>query len=102
MKILQAMLQRKLMLPNNSGDICEEAKKAGAQGIVFVRVTDDGVDGAKAVKENLTPEQIEALKTKTGAQTGDLIIFGAGKWKIVNASLSRVRVRGEQATMMDL
>lgn len=41
------------------GDISNEALAAGAAGLVYIRVGEDGeIDAAKPVKEGLTPDQV--------------------------------------------
>src|SRR6185295_15859438 len=53
--------------------LTEVAKLFGAKGMPTLAVTAEGVKGsaAKFVKE----EEVEALKSKTGAGVGDLIVF---------------------------
>ncbi len=74
------------------GDIFNEAQKAGAGGLAFIRVReDDAIDTIGAIKDNLNDAQkIQLLKT-TNAKSGDLILFGAGATEIVNRALDRVR-----------
>ncbi len=74
------------------GDIFNEAQKAGAGGLAFIRVREDGnIDSIGAIKDNLKSEQKDLLLKKTNAKPGDLILFGAGKTEIVNKTLDRVR-----------
>ena len=74
------------------GDIFSEAQNAGAGGLAFIRVKDEGeIDTIGAIKENLNTEQKEALIKQAKACSGDLILFGAGTTEIVNKTLDRVR-----------
>ncbi len=74
------------------GDIFTEAQKAGAGGLAFIRVREEGeIDTIGAIKDNLNVEQIDSLLKQTQAKAGDLILFGAGKTEIVNKTLDRVR-----------
>jgi aspartyl-tRNA synthetase len=74
------------------GDVFKIAAEAGARGLAYIRVRAGGaVDTIGAIKDNLTPEQMQELLTRTAAQEGDLLLFGAGSTDIVNATLDRVR-----------
>ena len=74
------------------GDVFTEAQKAGAGGLAFIRVREnEEVDTIGAIKDNLTTSQIKKLLSKTNANPGDLILFGAGSKNIVNRTLDRVR-----------
>lgn len=81
------------------GDICEEAIKAGAKGIAYIRVKAGGeTDAPKPLKEGLTHEQMSALLAATGAQEGDLLLLAAGDKGTVNKALDRVRQYCAQVT----
>ena len=74
------------------GDIFSEAQKAGAGGLAFIRVRENGeIDTIGAIKDNLSSDQKEVLIKQTKAEAGDLILFGAGKTEIVNKCLDRIR-----------
>ena len=73
------------------GDIFQVAVDAGAGGLAFIRVKDNDIDTIGAIKSNLDNSLIEALLNKTNAQSGDLILLGAGDSKTVNQSLDKVR-----------
>jgi aspartyl-tRNA synthetase len=85
------------------GDLFNEATIAGAKGIAYIRVRDNGeIDTIGAIKDNLTAEQKEKLLRKTGAKSGDLLLFGAGDKETVNKSLDRLRLRiGEELGLID-
>ncbi|MCT7984028.1 aspartate--tRNA ligase [Laspinema sp. A4] len=74
------------------GDLFKEAAEAGAKGLAYIRVKDNGeIDTIGAIKDNLSPEQKQELLSRTGAQSGDLLLFGAGDIATVNKTLDRLR-----------
>ena len=74
------------------GDIFSEAQKAGAGGLAFIRVRDKGeIDSIGAIKDNLSKEEKAELLSQAKAESGDLILFGAGETDIVNKTLDRLR-----------
>ncbi len=74
------------------GDIFKEASEAGARGLAFIRVREDGeIDTIGAIKDNLTPEQKQEILTRTDAKPGHLLLFGAGDIATVNKTLDRLR-----------
>ena len=74
------------------GDVFSEAQKAGAGGLAFIRVRDGGeIDTIGAIKDNLSDEQRQELLSRTGAEPGTLLLFGAGDTATVNKALDRVR-----------
>ena len=74
------------------GDIFNEAQKAGAGGLAFIRVRPNlEIDTIGAIKDNLNSTQKNELLATSGAESGDLILFGAGETSIVNKALDRVR-----------
>lgn len=86
-----------------SGDLFTEAVNAGAKGIAYIRVRENGeIDTIGAIKDNLSPEQKQALLEKTGAQAGHLLLFGAGDTPTINKSLDRLRqVVGNQLRLIN-
>jgi aspartyl-tRNA synthetase len=73
------------------GDLFKEACDAGAKGLAFIRVREDGIDTIGAIKDNLSAEQKQEILTRTNAQPGDLLLFGAGDIPTVNKTLDRLR-----------
>ncbi len=74
------------------GDLFKEASVAGAKGLAYIRVRDDGdIDTIGAIKDNLSPEQKQELFSRTGAKAGDLMLFAADKAEVVNKTLDRLR-----------
>ncbi len=74
------------------GDIFKEANEAGAKGLAFIRVRDNGeIDTIGAIKDNLSDAQKQEILNRTGAKPGHLLLFGAGDAPIVNKTLDRLR-----------
>ncbi|MEC8214344.1 MAG: aspartate--tRNA ligase, partial [Cyanobacteriota bacterium] len=74
------------------GDVFSEAQAAGAGGLAFIRVRDGGeIDTIGAIKDNLSDERKQELLSRTGAEPGTLLLFGAGDTATVNKALDRVR-----------
>jgi aspartyl-tRNA synthetase len=73
------------------GDLFKEASEAGARGLAYIRVREDGIDTIGAIKDNLTEEQKQEILTRTGAQPGHLLLFAAGDTAMVNKTLDRLR-----------
>jgi len=74
------------------GDLFKEASEAGAKGLAYIRVREDGdMDTIGAIKDNLSAEQKQELLSRTGAKPGHLLLFGAGTTEVVNKTLDRLR-----------
>ncbi len=74
------------------GDVFKEAADAGAQGLAYIRVREDGdIDTINAIKTNLTEEQKQEILRCTNAKPGHLLLFGAGDTVTVNKTLDRLR-----------
>ena len=101
-KVFQSTLEaggviKCIAAPNSAGmsrkemdKLTDVAKSFGAKGMPYLAVTDEGVKGsfAKFVKE----EEVEALKSKTGAGVGDLIVFATDTKTITNKVLGGLRL----------
>jgi aspartyl-tRNA synthetase len=85
------------------GDLFKEACEAGAKGLAYIRVRDDGdIDTIGAIKDNLTEVQKQELLSRTGAKAGHLLLFGAGTTDMVNKTLDRLRqVIGRELGLID-
>ncbi|BCL38872.1 aspartate--tRNA ligase [Nostoc sp. MS1] len=74
------------------GDLFKEASEAGAKGLAYIRVREDGeIDTIGAIKDNLSEEQKQEILRRTGAKAGHLLLFGAGDAATVNKTLDRLR-----------
>lgn len=85
------------------GDLFQEATIAGAKGLAYIRVRAQGeIDTIGAIKDNLSPEQKQALLERTQAEAGHLLLFGAGPTDIVNKTLDRLRqCLGQELGLID-
>lgn len=85
------------------GDLFKEATEAGAKGLAYIRVREDGeIDTIGAIKDNLTEAQKQELLSRTGATAGHLLLFGAGSADMVNKTLDRLRqVIGRERGLID-
>ncbi|MCE3285481.1 MAG: aspartyl-tRNA synthetase, partial [Steroidobacteraceae bacterium] len=68
----------------------------GAKGLAYVKVNDAarGRDGLQSpILKFLSDAAVAGLVERTGAQTGDLVFFGADKVKVVNDALGALRLK---------
>ncbi len=74
------------------GDLFKEAAEAGAKGLAYIRVREDGeIDTIGAIKDNLTAEQKQEILHRTDAKPGHLLLFAAADAATVNKTLDRLR-----------
>ncbi|MEY3808159.1 MAG: hypothetical protein RI893_1135 [Pseudomonadota bacterium] len=68
----------------------------GARGLAYIKVNDlsAGIEGLQSPIVKFAPAEVWAsVLAKTGAQSGDLIFFGADKANIVNEAMGALRVK---------
>ena len=68
----------------------------GAKGLAYIKVNDTtaGRNGLQSPIVKFLPDEVLAkILTRTGAENGDLIFFGAGSTKVVNDALGALRLR---------
>ena len=68
----------------------------GAKGLAYIKVNDaaKGRDGLQSpIDKKLHDSALDAVLSRTGAVSGDLIFFGADKAKVVNDAIGALRVR---------
>ncbi|MEP7083107.1 MAG: aspartate--tRNA ligase [Betaproteobacteria bacterium] len=69
----------------------------GARGLAYIKVndatkfSDEGLQSP--IVKFLSPEVLAAIVERTGAQSGDLIFFGADREKVVNDAIGALRAR---------
>jgi aspartyl-tRNA synthetase len=74
------------------GDIFKEASEAGARGLAYIRVRENGeIDTIGAIKDNLSEEQKQEILSRTNAKAGHLLLFAAADTPTVNKTLDRLR-----------
>ncbi len=71
-------------------NLTEEAKIYGAKGLAWIKVTEEGFQSP--ITKFFTPETLDAIKEKTGANAGDLMIFVADKVNVAFDTLGALRV----------
>ncbi|MFL6660857.1 MAG: aspartate--tRNA ligase, partial [Rhizobacter sp.] len=74
----------------------EFVKIYGAKGLAWIKVNDlaKGREGLQSpIVKNLHDTALAEIMKRTGAQTGDLVFFGADKEKVVNDALGALRVK---------
>jgi aspartyl-tRNA synthetase len=78
-------------------DACTEfVKQYGAKGLAYIVVNqrDKGRDGLQSpIVKNLHDRALAGILDRTGAQDGDVIFFGADKYKIVCDALGALRIK---------
>ena len=75
----------------------------GAQGLAYVKVNDvdAGREGLQSpILKFLPDDAISGIVERTGAETGDVIFFGADKARVVNDALGALRVKLAEARGM--
>ena len=74
----------------------EYVGRYGAKGLAYIKVNDAaaGRDGLQSpILKFLPDDAVEGIMQRTGAESGDLIFFGADKAQIVNDALGALRVQ---------
>ncbi|HKJ71395.1 MAG TPA: aspartate--tRNA ligase [Gammaproteobacteria bacterium] len=77
-------------------DYTEFVGRYGAKGLAYIKVNDAaaGSDGLQSPILKFLPEAVvAAILERTGAETGDMIFFGADKRAVVNEALGALRER---------
>ena len=75
----------------------EFVKIYGAKGLAYIKVNDvtklneEGLQSP--IVKNLHAQALKTIVERTGAQSGDLIFFGADKTKVVNDALGGLRIK---------
>ncbi|WP_322998762.1 aspartate--tRNA ligase [Castellaniella sp.] len=68
----------------------------GARGLAYIKVNDAAAipEGLQSpIVKNIHADALRGLIERTGAQSGDLIFFGADRTKIVNDAIGALRVK---------
>ena len=75
----------------------EFVKIYGAKGLAYIKVNDvsklneEGLQSP--IVKNIHETALKAIMERTGAQSGDLVFFGADKTKVVNDALGALRIK---------
>ena len=84
-----ATLSRKMI-----DDYTAFVARFGAKGLAYIKVNDlaDGMEGLQSPILKFIPEEVvSAVLERVGAQTGDLVFFGADSAKVVNDAMGALR-----------
>ncbi|WP_266157634.1 aspartate--tRNA ligase [Dyella silvatica] len=76
--------------------LTEYVGKYGAKGLAWLRIDDldKGREGINSpVAKFLDDAALEGVLKATGAQTGDMLFFGAGRWKTVTDFMGALRLK---------
>ena len=77
-------------------DLTQYVSIYGAKGLAYIKVADRaaGIEGLQSPIVKFLPESaVLEILDRVGAQTGDLVFFGADKAKIVNESMGALRLK---------
>jgi aspartyl-tRNA synthetase len=81
-------------------DLTQLARQFGAGGLVSIIIEENGFKSS--ISRYLSDEQIAALRERTGAAPGDLVLIAADKPKVVAEALGRVRLHlGHTLNLID-
>jgi len=91
------------------GEIDEYTKFVGiygAKGLAYIKVNDASQPNETGLQspivKNLNETALKTILERTGAQSGDLIFFGADKTKVVNDAMGALRVKiGHEKNFMN-
>ena len=84
-----ATLSRKMI-----DDYTAFVARYGAKGLAYIKVNDlaDGMEGLQSPILKFIPQEVvSAVLERVGAQTGDLVFFGADSAKVVNDAMGALR-----------
>ncbi len=86
-------------------DYTDYVGRYGARGLAYIKCNDvsQGRDGLQSpILKFLPDEAIATILERTGAQSGDLVFFGADKARVVNESLGALRIKvGQDRGMVE-
>ncbi len=70
--------------------LTESAKGIGAKGLAWIRITDDGI--ASSFAKFISEDEMNAILSRCGAETGDVIVIVADKDKVTLPTLGALRL----------
>jgi aspartyl-tRNA synthetase len=78
----------------------EFAARYGAKGLAWMAFTEDGLKSP--IAKFFTEEELERIRERAGATTGDLLLFVADKPKVVADALGNLRLKlGKELNLID-
>jgi len=70
--------------------LTEFAKEQGAKGLATLALSAEGIKGT--AQKFIKPEEVDAIKQRTGANTGDLVLFVADSKSTAHKTLAALRL----------
>ena len=96
-KVFQAPCVKALCVKNGASltrsqidNFTDEARKLGAGGLAYI-IYENGTERSPIAKF-LKPEELAAIRERTGAEDGDAVFFGADSRELVNKVLGQLRI----------
>jgi aspartyl-tRNA synthetase len=74
---------------NQLDKLTDRAKELGAKGLVWMKTADEGFDSP--VAKFLSDDELEALRSAIGAESGDLVLIVADDWETTCEVLGTLR-----------
>jgi len=74
---------------NQLDKLTDRAKELGAKGLVWMKTTDEGFDSP--VAKFLSADELDALRSAIGAESGDLVLIVADQWETTCDVLGTLR-----------
>ena len=75
----------------------EFVKQYGARGLAYIVINDWSTKGREGLQspivKNIHDAALKGIIEKTGAKDGDVIFFGADKWRVVSDALGALRLK---------
>lgn len=88
--VIKAMkFENKLLSRKEADELTEQVKKNKAKWLAYICFDPEWLKGS--IAKFLSPEEVQIIKDKTGAQDGDTILFVADTYDVVTTSLGRLR-----------
>jgi aspartyl-tRNA synthetase len=78
------------MTRNQLDNLVDLSKSFGAQGLIYLKATSDGVESP--LEKHLSTETLNAITAKMGAKAGDLCLLVADKWLTACSVLGNLRL----------
>lgn len=72
--------------------LTDYVKQFGAKGLAYIAITDEGEERSSFAKF-LSEDMLKEIKSRLGAENGDLLLFVADKPEVTFESLGRLRVQ---------
>jgi aspartyl-tRNA synthetase len=78
------------MTRNQLDSLVDLSKSLGAQGLIYLKATSDGVESP--IEKHLSRETLTAITAKMGGKAGDLCLLVADKWLTACSVLGNLRL----------